>query len=81
MGSAFVSSFNQLSDATTTERKEQDDEERLRGVRAAIQYINGPISDALIGIPISEQVEVDEILKYALHIVFFLKSISRSTAL
>ena len=63
MGSAFVASFNQLSDATTTERKEQDDEERLRGVRAAIKYINGPINEALKGTAISDQAKVDEILK------------------
>ena len=82
MGSAFVSSFNQLSDATTTERKEQDDEERLKGVRAAIQYINGPISEALNGISISEQVEVDEILKYVsiLLLCQFLESEKFSTS-
>ncbi|XP_075244178.1 enolase 4-like isoform X2 [Convolutriloba macropyga] len=66
MGSAFVASFNQLSDATTTERKEQDDEERLRGVRAAIKYINGPINEALKGTAISDQAKVDEILNVTL---------------
>ena len=63
MGSAFVASFNQLSDATTTERKEQDDEERLRGVKAAIRFINGPMNEALHGTPIADQTKVDEILK------------------
>ncbi|XP_063721404.1 enolase 4-like isoform X2 [Symsagittifera roscoffensis] len=66
MGSAFVASFNQLSDATTTERKEQDDEERLRGVKAAIRFINGPMNEALHGTPIADQTKVDEILNVTL---------------
>merc|ERR1712226_603134 len=47
-------------------RKEQDDEERLKGVRAAIKYINGPISEALKGTAISDQTAVDEILNVTL---------------
>ncbi len=63
MGSAFVSSFNQLSDASPSEKKEQDDEERLKGVQAAVKYINGPISEALKGILIADQTLVDQTLK------------------
>ncbi|PIK49475.1 putative enolase-like protein ENO4 [Apostichopus japonicus] len=62
MASSTMASYNHLTDTAPPDQKESEDKERQESVLAAIEFIQGPISEGLSGLDPTQQKEADDIV-------------------
>lgn len=62
MASSTMASYNHLTDTAPPDQKESEDKDRQESVLAAIEFIQGPISEGLSGLDPTQQKEADDIV-------------------